>query len=278
MRTPYLLAGFLVALVALVLGRLIHEDSSRTGEAPALRALYAIEPPFAYIDARGRVTGEAPEMLRVLAKRAGLGEVEFIHADFGQLLHDLQVGRADIVASGLFITPERAQIARFTRPTARVSSALLVAAGNPLDLHGLDDIAAHPDAVLAAVDGAVELTLAKRAGIPPARMQRHGDATSAVVAVIEGRADALALSDVSLRHMLKSSGFTGVELARPYTPPQREGRSEPGWPAFALRPQDEMLARRIDEAMAGYLGSPEHRALVAAFGFGPDNLPAAASR
>lgn len=278
MRTPYLLAGFIVALVALVLGRLIHDDPARAGDTPTLRALYSIEPPFAYIDVRGRVTGEAPEMLRVLAKRAGLGEVEFIHTEFGQLLHDLQAGRADIVASGLFVTPERAQRARFTRPTAQVSSALLVGAGNPLDLHGLDDIAAHPDAVLAVIDGAVELTVAKRAGVPAARIQRHGDATSAAVAVIEGRADALALSDVSLRHMLAVSGLTGVELAQPYRPPQREGRGEAGWPAFALRPQDEAMARRIDEAMAGYLGSPEHRALVAAFGFGPDNLLAPAQR
>ncbi|MCP2871692.1 transporter substrate-binding domain-containing protein, partial [Salmonella enterica subsp. enterica serovar Typhimurium] len=90
--------------------------------------------------------------------------------------------------SGLFVTPERAQRARFTRPTAQVSSALRVGAGNPLDLHGLDDIAAHPDAVLAVIDGAVELTVAKRAGVPAARIQRHSDATSAAVAVIEGRA------------------------------------------------------------------------------------------
>jgi polar amino acid transport system substrate-binding protein len=278
MRTPYLLAGFIVAVVALVLGRIIHEDSTRPGDAPTLRALYAIEPPFAYIDAHGRVTGEAPEMLRVLAKRAGFGEVEFIHAEFSQLLHDLQAGRADIVASGLFVTPERAQRARFTRPTAQVSSALLVGATNPLDLHGLDDVAARHDAVLAVIDGAIELTAAKRAGVPTTRIQRHGDAASAAVAVIDGRADALALSDVSLHHMLAVSGLTGVELAQPYRPPQHEGRSEPGWPAFALRPQDEALARRIDEAMAGFLGSPAHRALVEPFGFGPENLPAPAQR
>lgn len=42
------------------------------------------------------------------------------------------------------MTPERAQRARFTRLTAQVSSALLVGAGNPLDLHGVDDIDVPP--------------------------------------------------------------------------------------------------------------------------------------
>lgn len=89
MRTPQPLAGFIVALVALMLGRLVHDDPARAGDLPALRARYSIEPPFACIDARSRVTGEAPEMLRVLVKRAGFGEVEFIHIELGQLLHDL---------------------------------------------------------------------------------------------------------------------------------------------------------------------------------------------
>lgn len=272
MRTPYVLAGLLVAVVALVLGGVILAGSPRDAGAGTLRALYAIEPPFAFVDSRGRVTGEAPEVLRIVARRAGYREVEFVHAEFGQLLHDLMNGRADVVASGLFITPERARIARFTRPTARVGGALLVMSGNPLGLHSLNDIAVHPDAVLAVIDGAVEVAQGRRAGVPDARLQRHGDAGAAVVAVIEGRADALLLSDVSLNYMLTHSGFSGVELARPFAPPKRDGRAENGWPALAVRPQDEVLARRLDEALAGFLGTAEHREQMARFGFTPDNL------
>lgn len=272
MRTPYVLAGLLVAAVALVLGWVILAGTSRDAGAGTLRVLYAIEPPFAFVDSHGRVTGEAPEVMRIVARRAGFREVEFVHAEFSQLLHDLMNGRAEVVASGVFVTPERARAVRFTRPTARVGTALMVAAGNPLDLHGLDDVAAHPEAVLALIDGAVEMSQARRAGVPPVRLQRHGDATSATVAVIEGRADALALSDVSIGYILTSSGFTGVEPAHPFRQPQRDGQDDAGWPAFALRIEDETLARRLDEALAGFLGSAEHRALVARFGFAPRNL------
>ena len=272
MRTPYVLAGLFVAAVALVLGSVILTGSPRDAGAGTLRALYAIDPPFAFVDGHGRVTGEAPEVLRIVARRAGYREVEFVHAEFGQLLHDLMNGRADVVASGLFITPERTRIARFTRPTARVGSALLVLQGNPLGLHSLNDLAVHPDAVLALIDGAVEVAQARRAGVPDTRLQRHGDAVAAVVAVIEGRADALLLSDVSLNYMLAHAGFSGVELARPFAPPKRDGQVESGWPALAVRPRDEALARRLDEALAGFLGTAEHREQMARFGFAPDNL------
>ena len=279
MRTPYLLAAAVVVIVAAVLGWLIQADAPvRDGGRP-LRALYAIEPPFAFIDRNGRVTGEAPEVLRVLAYRAGLGEVEFVHAEFGQLMHELASGRGDIIAGGLFVTPERALRLRFTRPSAQVGTGLLVAKGNPMRLHSLEDVAARADAQLAVVDGAVEQVLASRAGVPAARIQLHGDTASAVVAVIEGRADAFALSDVSLHYMMANSGFTGVELAAPFAQPQRDGHPDVGRPAFAVRREDEVLARRLEQAMAGYLGTAEHRALVAPFGFGADNIsPAAGAR
>jgi len=279
MRTPYLLAAAVVVIVAAVPGWLIQTDAPVHEGGRPLRALYAIEPPFSFIDRNGRVTGEAPEVLRVLAYRAGLGEVEFVHAEFGQLTHELASGRGDVIASGLFATPERARHLRFTRPSAQVGTGMLVAKGNPMQLHGFEDVAARAGAQLAVIDGAVEQVQASRAGVPAARIQLHGDAASAVVAVIEGRADAFALSDVSLHYMMANSGFTGVALAEPFAPPQRDGRPEAGWPAFAVRPEDEVLARRLEQAMAGYLGSAEHRALVAPFGFGVDNIsPVAGAR
>jgi polar amino acid transport system substrate-binding protein len=94
-------------------------------------------------------------MLRALTRQAGLGEVEFVHSDFGQLLHDLAMGRGDIVVSGARISPDRTPQVRFTKPFVRVSSAMLVPAGNPRGIHSLEDVAARPDAVLAVIDDSV---------------------------------------------------------------------------------------------------------------------------
>jgi polar amino acid transport system substrate-binding protein len=275
MRFQYFLAAAVVVLVTAALGAVIFRDQPADAQGRTLRALYAIEPPFAFVDGDGRVTGEAPELLRVAARRAGFGEVEFVHADFGRLLHALEVGRADIVASGMFITPERSRRVRFTRPTARVGSALLVRRGNPLDLHRLEDVAGKQGAVLAVIDGAVEQVRASRTGMPRARIQPHADLASATVALHDGRADALALSDVSLRYWLAEDGALDAELVMPAGPAPAESLPDSGSPAFAVRPGDEALARRLDAALAGYLGSAEHRALIAPFGFGPQNLPPA---
>jgi polar amino acid transport system substrate-binding protein len=94
-----------------------------------------------------------------------------------------------------------------------------------------------------------------------------------VVAIIEGRADAFVRTDVSLRYMLANSGFTGVEMAAPFVSLRRGGQPDEGDTAFALRLEDEALARRFDRAIAAYVPSDEYRELVRPFGVGVANIP-----
>ncbi|MBP6096569.1 MAG: transporter substrate-binding domain-containing protein [Methyloversatilis sp.] len=276
MRTTFVLAAALIVATALTLLVMIGTDDSEVpGTTQPLRALYAIDPPFAFLDRTGRVTGVAPELLRVLSREAGLGEIEFVHSDFGQLLHDLAMGRGDIVVNGAFVSSELMQQVRFTTPFARVSAAMLVAAGNPRGLHSLEDVAVRPDTVLAVIDESVELARAERAGLSRSRIQRHGDTPGAVVAIIEGRADAFVLTDVSLRYMLANSGFTGIEMATPFVSTRQIGQPDRGDPAFVLRLQDEALARRLDQAITAFVPSDDYLELVMPFGVGAVNIPAA---
>lgn len=268
MRTSYLVAAVIIAMLAVALGAGMHSDEASGARRERLRALYAIEPPYAFIDAHGRVSGESPELLRLVAQRAGFADVDFVHAEFGQLMHDLALGRADVIASGLFITPERARRVAFTRPTARVSEAFLVPSDNPRRITTLADVASQSDAVLAVVEGAIEAVMARRAGVPQERIQRHPDAMSAAIAVIEGRADLLALSDVSLNYLVKVAGLGGVEVVRPAA-----AGSGDGHPAFAVRVGDEALLRRLDAALEQISGREEHRVLIERFGFSEANLP-----
>ncbi|WP_026224982.1 transporter substrate-binding domain-containing protein [Methyloversatilis thermotolerans] len=273
MRTSYLVVSVIVAMLAVVLGAGMHGDETAERNPDRLRALYSIEPPYAFIDGDGRVSGEAPELLRLAAQRAGFAEVDFIHAEFSHLMHDLALGRADVIASGLFSTSERARRVAFTRPTARVSAALLVMSGNPRGIRSLADVVRQSDVVLAVVDGAIESAVARRAGVPAERIQRHGDAMSAAIAVIEGRADVLALSDVSLNYLVQVAGLSGVEVVRLQTGTGRDAGVGDGMPAFAVRVGDEALRRRLDAALEQILGGEEHRALIGRFGFSEANLP-----
>lgn len=248
------------------------DTSDRLRRDLPLRAGYAIEAPFSYMDERGAVTGEAVKVLERALARAGIERVEWVHADFGDLIHDLETGRIDVIAAGLFVTPERAARVAFTRPTALVRTGLLVPADNPRGLRALADVAADPGARLAVIEGAVEAKRASAAGIPEQRIVAYPDAGSAVHAVQAGRVAAFALSAVSLRAIVAGTGGKGLAIVT--TPSTVAVADDPdsGLPAFAFRREDRALRDRVDAALATFVGSPEHIALVRPFGFGPEDI------
>lgn len=260
----------LLALACLDMDTADTADRLRRGLP--LRAGYAIEAPFAYLDERGQVTGEAPEILKHALRDAGIDGIEWLHADFGDLIHDLEAGRIDVIAAGLFVTPDRAARVVFTRPTAIVRTGLLVPADNPRRLTTLAGIAADPEARLAVIEGAVEARQAAAAGVPEQRIGAYPDATSAVAAVQSGHAHAFALSAVSLRRILAGIDGHGLAVVTAPATATVTGEGDSGLPALAFRREDRWLRDRIDGALAKFIGSSAHLDLVRPFGFGPDEI------
>lgn len=244
------------------------------GDRPdALRAGYALEAPYAFRDAQGRLRGEAVDTLRAALQRIGLPEPVWVHVEFPRLLHELRGGRIDVIAAGLFITPERATQVEFTRPTTSVRPGLLVRAGNPLGLHALGDLRRTVGARLAVLEGSVEATQAREAGVPETQLLRVADPASALAALRSGQAVAFALSTPSLRWILRESP-AGLALALPFEVPRRGGQPDVGYPAYAFRPGDPVRGR-VDLALSGYLGSADHLRNVADYGFSPDDVATA---
>jgi polar amino acid transport system substrate-binding protein len=111
-----------------------------------VRVGFANEAPFAFIDtSSGRLTGEAPEIARVVFSRLGVGEIEGVLTEFASLIPGLKAGRFDVIAAGMYVTPERCREVAFSQPTYAVGEAFLVAAGNPLQLHGYEDVRDRAD-------------------------------------------------------------------------------------------------------------------------------------
>lgn len=267
--------GALVLAVAAIAMALIFQTLTDRGEhdgSVPLRAGYALEAPYAYRDANGDLRGEAVDTLRAGLQRAGLPEPVWVHVEFPRLLHELRSGRIDVIAAGMFITPERAAVAEFTRPTTSVRMGLLVPGGNPLGLHALRDLRRAAGARLAVLDGSVELDRAREAGLTEAQLLRLPDTGSALAALRSGQAAAFALSAPSLRWAMRE--WPVLELAAPFTPPQHGGKPDIGFPAFVFRTGDPRRAR-LDQALAGYLGSADHLRAVAAYGFEADDIAAA---
>ena len=246
----------------------------RIQRAGVVRVGYANEAPYAYMDEEnGRLTGEAPEIARVLLKEMGVERVEGVLTEFGALIPGLKAKRFDIIAAGMYILPQRCREIAFTDPTYRIGEAFLVKAGNPLDLHSYEDVAAHSDARLGVVAGAVELAYARATGIPDDRIAVLPDAPSAVAAVQADRVDAYAGTALTVQDMLNKAGDGGVERAAPFKNPVIDGEQVSGYGAFGIRQEDTALLAALNERLHAFVGSAEHLRLVKPFGFTRAEMP-----
>ncbi len=244
------------------------DDIQRVG---VIRIGYSIEPPYAWPDAEGRVTGEAAEVARLVAARLGIPRIEWRMTDFGALLDGLQSGDIDVAAASMFITEERRRRVDFSIPSLRVQQGLLVCWGNPLGLHAYEDAVAHTSAVVALLAGAVEIGLLERLGLPDRRRLIVPDAEAGLAALLDGSADALALTDVAVHRLALDQQY--VEAARPFRQPGPEAGPRLSDCGFAFRKGDDSLRRAWDTELAGLLGRPEHLALLERFGLSASHVP-----
>lgn len=266
--------GLVAALVLVVaLAWLCRGDGSldRLRERGAIRVGYAVEAPYAFVDSgQSAPTGESPRIAALIAERLGIPAVQWRQCEFGALIDELEQGRIDVIAAGMFVTPARAERIAFSRPTFQVSPGLLVGRGNPLDLHGYGPFGAGAAVRLAALAGSVEASLLR--DVAGVRLIEVPDAAAGRAAVETGAADGLALSSPTIQWMALHDRLGQTEVAHPFevgAEPTRQGRG-----AFGFRREDEQLRAAWDAELARFVGSPEHLALVAPFGFTRADLPA----
>ncbi|MCG6116685.1 MAG: transporter substrate-binding domain-containing protein [Aquimonas sp.] len=235
----------------------VNSLQARLAAGHSLRVGYALEPPYAFVDEAGVLRGESVEVLDAVLGELGIRTRSHVRLDFGSLIEELEAGRIDLIAGGLFVTPERSLRVRFTHPTAEVAGALAVR----LDRSG--------EGKLAVLHGSVESDHADLLGYPKQRVLALPDARTAMAALAVGEVEAFALSAPSLRWLATHADAAGHYHVLPQ-PTLPVGR-----PAFAVRPDDAWLAERIDRVLVTLIGSPRHLALVAPYGFGPEELPPA---
>lgn len=266
-----LLAVLLLMLAILIGAYALFPTSESTAERVArtgvIRIGYAVEAPFAFVDAHGQVSGESPAVARAVWQRLGIRSIEWVQTDFASLIPQLRAGRFDQIASGLFIRPDRAQLVTFTRPSLCLQPALLVRRGNPLQLHSLSDIANQEGVRLAVISGAVESRDATRAGIPGDRILAFPTTDLAIQAMRQGLADALALSAPTIKQL--ATTHADMQRTLPLTTPDTTA----GCSAFAFRLADTQLRRQFDQMLDDFLGSSEHLQLLHTFGLGEEELP-----
>jgi polar amino acid transport system substrate-binding protein len=233
-----------------------------------IRVGFANEAPFGFATPDGKLTGEAPEVAKAVLARLGIEQVDGVLTEFGSLIPGLQAGRFDIVAAGMFINPARCEQVQFSEPSYGIGQAFLVPDGNPKQITDYSTIAENPDLKLAVMAGAVEAGYATESGVKEDQLLVLPDQSSLLSAVKAGRADAAALTALSIAQMAEQEG---VESTEPFG--EVAGKSVKGHGGFAFRKEDTALYEAFNAELKEFLGSPEHIALVEPHGFGEAYLP-----
>ncbi|MBU3058579.1 ectoine/hydroxyectoine ABC transporter substrate-binding protein EhuB [Pseudomonas indica] len=249
-------------------GCLAQADTlAKVKETSSVRIGYANETPFAYTALDGSVTGESPEIVRKVFERMGIKTVEPVLTEWGSLIPGLRAGRFDLIAAGMYITPERCKQVVFTDPHYQLPDTLLVAKGNPKKLGSYADIAGNPDVKLAIMSGTVNLGYAREAGIKDEQILQVPDTTAQLQAVRSGRADAAVGTQLTMKGLAQKGGDKVEAIAE-----FKDDPAHTGYGALAFRPEDKALRDAVNEELKKWLGSEEHLKTVEPFGFDRSNL------
>jgi len=274
--SQFLLLSLFILILALagtwILANGGGKDSlDRVRAGGALRIGYAVEAPYAFVDSAGQVTGADPALAEVLARRIGIEHIEWRRYEFGSLIGALEGGEIDVIAAGMFVTPNREKRVLFAHPSIAAKPGLLTQRGRVASVHS------YPEAVaaglrLAALEGSVEEVALSGLGLPSRLLIRVPDAQTGFLALRSGLAEALALSAPTLRWLAAHDASGSMELIQPF---DSAGGPGIGLVAQAFRRGDIRLKGAWDRALDAYLSTEAHRALVAPFGFVADDLPVA---
>ena len=245
---------------------------TRAPESQGLRFAFLNEPPFCYRGRDGEVTGCDVEVARRIVNEIGAGPFVPVETEFAQLLPGLADGRWQMT-TGLFVTGARREIAAFSRPIWALSDGLLVRAGDPRGIDGYSSVARMPGLRLGVVGEQEQHRTALRLGISEQCISTFDAYDEAAAAVAAGAIDAFASVAMAHRGYLSQRpnvGLAAVDVA------VGEKKAECG--AFAFKKSAAELRDAIDGALAVFLGSADHRALMTRFGFSAEEVDRVPSR
>ena len=231
-------------------------------ESGTITVGFANERPYAYKDG-GDLKGQSPAVHGYILDQIGDIELEGKLFEFNALIPALNSDRVDVVTAGMFITPERCEQAAFSDPVYVATTSLMTEKGNPMNLTDYASVA-DSGATLAVMNGAVEVGQAKGNGVAEKQLQIVPDQQAGLDAVKSGRADAFALTSISLRALAEQD--KAVEVSEGFIPVV-DGEEQIGAGAAVFRKGDEDLRDAFNEELDKLVESDKWLELVEPYGF-----------
>ncbi|MFE1139936.1 ectoine/hydroxyectoine ABC transporter substrate-binding protein EhuB [Streptomyces rochei] len=221
------------------------------------------EIPFGYIDKNGELTGEAPELAKVIFKRLGVDRVQPVPTEFGSLIPGLASQQFDVVAAGMYINPDRCQQVIFSDPDYQMLDAFIVRKGNPMGLHNYEDVV-EKKAKFATGTGYAEIAYAVEHGYKEDDILIVPDQVAGLNAVESGRVDVFAGTALTTREVVKKSHKAEVTEA---FAPIVDGEPHVDGGGFAFRPDETNLRDAFNVELRKLKKSGELLRILKPFGF-----------
>jgi polar amino acid transport system substrate-binding protein len=235
----------------------------RLRAAGVVRLGIAGEVPFGYIDKDGQLTGEAPELAKAIFKRLGVDKVQPVPTEFGSLIPGLNSQQFDVVAAGMYVTPERCAQVLFADPDYQMLDSFVVRKGNPKGLHDYRDVV-DKKAKFATGTGYAQIEHAVEAGYRESDILIVPDQVAGLNAVEAGRVDVFAGTAVTTRDVVKKS--SKAEATKPFAP-LVDGKPHVDGGAFAFRLTETRLRDAFTAELHKLRKSGELARILRPFGF-----------
>src|SRR5690554_5165616 len=240
-----------------------------------IRIAVANEIPYGYVDLNGQAKGAGPDVAREIMKRLGIDKIEWITTSFSSLIPGLRADHFDMVAAEMAILPERCKQVLFSEPNTSYGEGLLVAKGNPNDLHSYQDFV-DSDHKVAIMAGADQLDMLQALGVPENRMVTISNNADAISTVSTGRAAAYAATSLTVSELAKQG--KGVEPAANFTDPVINGEPVRSWGAFTFSMDSQELRDAVSEELAKFKQTEEWKNILATYGFSETDASESANR
>ena len=238
-------------------------------EAGTIKVGIANEVPYGFEDESGNVTGEAPEVAKVVLGELGIDTIEAEVVDFGSLIGGLQAGQFDMIAAGMYINAERAEQILFSDPDYCVGEAFAVPEGNPM---GLSDYQSVVDtgATIAILSGAVEEGYAETAGVPDDQIQLFSDVNAQYDALADGRVDAVTGTSLTIINQVESR--EGMEATESFFPIDEQGEEILGCGGFGFRQENQAFRDAFNDKLNELQESGDLIPVITQFGFAEEDV------
>lgn len=245
-------------------------------ERGSIRIAVANEIPYGYVDPNGNAMGAGPDVAKAIMDKLGVENIEWVATNFSSLIPGLQADRFDMVAAEMAILPDRCQQVLFSEPNTSYGEGLLVAAGNPKDIHAYSDFAENPDLKVAIMAGADQLEMMQKLGVSEANLVTIAANADAISTVSTGRADAYAATSLTASGLADQND--GVEVAGDFTDPVIDGEEVRSWGGFTFASGNEELRDAVNTALAEFKTTPEWSETLMGYGFTQSDVDGSGQR